>query len=83
MPAFEPQNVFDRRAERNFYLSILVDLGVTYKRTLGLESARAFLGTQDIPVAVVNRILSADSQRRLTDWEEKARTVSIDREIKP
>lgn len=82
MPIFESQNVFDRRTEQNFYLSILVDLAVTYKRTLGSQSARTFLATQDIPENVVRRILSADARRRLTEWEEKAKAVSIDREIK-
>lgn len=64
MQALKKQNVFDRRNPENLYLSMLVDLGMTYKRTLGLQPARIFLHDQQVPVTVVSRILASDTQRR-------------------
>lgn len=82
MVTFKRQTVFDRRSAENLYLSILVDLGVTYKRLLGHDSARSFFVGHAVPPPVVTRILERDSSRRLTQWEECARRAETDREIK-
>jgi hypothetical protein len=66
-------HVPERRTDDNLYVSILVDLGVTYERILGPESAREFFVTQVIPLAIVKRILSTTEPRRQTEWE---RTVT-------
>lgn len=83
MDSYKRQTVLDRRTAENLYLSILVDLAVTYKRTLGQESARMFFSAHEIPPPVVTRILASDCPRRLTEWEECAKRVEADREIKP
>ena len=83
MDSYKRQTVFDRRIAENFYLSILVDLAVTYKRTLGQESARLFFAEHEVPPPVVTRILASESPRRLTEWEECAKRVDANREIKP
>ncbi len=59
----------ERRREENRGQSILVDLGVTYRRTLGDSVAWAFFTANDITPAVANRVMAQDGQRRLTDWE--------------
>lgn len=59
----------ERRRHENWGMSILVDLGVTYRRTLGDDVAWSFLRTTDIPSAIAARIMSSDCERRPTDWE--------------
>lgn len=61
----------ERRRQENRCLSVLVDLGVTYRRTLGDRVAWAFFTTNDIANAVVHRVMDHDRQRRLTDWEHR------------
>ena len=72
----------NRRCKENMYLSILVDLGVTYRRTLGEAAAREFFDDHGIPANVAQRVLATRSKRRLTEWESVARDQSIAREIK-
>ena len=60
-------------------MSILIDLGVTYKRTLGIDPARNFFDKHDIPHGLISRVLAADSQRRLTEWEECAMRMELTR----
>ena len=62
----------DRRIEENLFLSILVDLGVTYQRVLGLESALAFFRCQAIPMQLASRILTSNGPRRPTVSEKNA-----------
>ena len=73
--------VFDRRAQENFYLSILIDLGVTYKRTLGEDPARNFFQQHDIPHELITRILETETPRRLTEWEASAMRVELTRKL--
>lgn len=74
--------VADRRCKENMYLSILVDLGVTYRRTLGEEAAREFFDDHDIPANLIVRVLAKKAKRRLTEWEAVARDQSRALEIK-
>lgn len=63
-------NAPDRRQCDNSGLSLLVDLGVTYDRTLSRQVALAYFRASDIPPAVVERVLQGVGMRRLTDWEQ-------------
>ena len=63
-------NAPDRRQCDNSGLSLLVDLGVTYDRTLSRQVALAYFRASDIPPAVVERVLQGAGSRRLTDWEQ-------------
>lgn len=74
--------VADRRCKENMYLSILVDLGVTYRRTLGEAAAREFFDDHDIPSNLALRVLAKKTKRRLTEWEVVARDQSRALEIK-
>lgn len=62
----------ERRRHENRCLSILVDIGVTYRRTLGDSVAWAFFRANDIAPEVANRVMSSDCERRMTDWECQA-----------
>lgn len=83
MVSFKRNTFLDRRSPENLYLSILVDLGVTYKRTLGRESARAFFNEHEIPHPVVMRVMADEPPRRRTMWEESALRSETEREMKP
>ena len=61
----------ERRQQENRCLSVLVDLGVTYRRTLGERVAWAFFTTNDIAHTVVHRVMGHDGPRRPTDWERQ------------
>ncbi len=61
----------ERRRQENRCLSVLVDLGVTYRRTLGDNVAWAFFTTNDIANTVARRVMGRERQRRLTDWERQ------------
>lgn len=63
-------NATDRRHCDNSGLSLLVDLGVTYDRTLSRQVALAYFRASDIPPDVVERVLQGAANRRLTDWEK-------------
>lgn len=71
----------ERRRADNLYLSILVDVGVTYQRTLGPQSAAHFLRNQDIPPTVSERVLGQDTPRRMTDWEIRTHRNAIQRKV--
>lgn len=75
-------NVVDRRYKENMYLSILVDLGVTYRRILGEAAALEFFDDHGVPPNLVLRVLAKKAQRRLTEWETVARDQSRAMEIK-
>ncbi|ATQ76488.1 hypothetical protein CR152_19640 [Massilia violaceinigra] len=51
-------------------MSLLVDLGVTYDRTLSRQVALAYFRASEVPVAVAERVLLGAATRRLTDWEQ-------------
>lgn len=72
----------DRRRRANHYLSILVDLGVTYRRALGEASALAFYADHGVPEDLAGRVLGRNSSRRLTGWEADARNERRDLELK-
>lgn len=74
--------VVERRYKENMYLSILVDLGVTYRRTLGEAAAREFFDDHAVPPNLVLRVLAKKAKRRLTEWEAVARDQSVAMEIK-
>ena len=59
----------ERRRCENRGMSILVDLGVTYRRTLGDGVAWSFFSASDIPTTIAERIMSSACERRPTDWE--------------
>lgn len=61
----------ERRQQENRCLSVLVDLGVTYHRTLGERVAWAFFTTNDIANTVAHRVMGHDGPRRPTDWERQ------------
>ncbi|WP_157778619.1 hypothetical protein [Massilia violaceinigra] len=63
-------NAPDRRQCDNSGLSLLVDLGVTYDRTLSRQVALAYFRASEVPVAVAERVLLGAATRRLTDWEQ-------------
>lgn len=65
----------ERRRHENRCTSILVDLGVTYRRTLGDSVAWSFFRANDIETAVAARVMSSNCERRPTDWE--SRTVQM------
>ncbi|HEX8614117.1 MAG TPA: hypothetical protein VF800_22805 [Telluria sp.] len=64
MGVFKKQNAVDRRSHENLYMSLLVDVGTTYRRTLGVEPARTFLREQAVPACLVKRILAQDARCR-------------------
>ena len=70
----------ERRRQENQCLSILVDLGVTYRRTLGDRVALAYFSSNAIDTAVMQRVMAPGRQRRLTDWERQAARVAALRE---
>lgn len=70
----------ERRRHENRCMSILVDLGVTYRRTLGDSVAWAFFSASAVTPKVATRIMSAERQRRLTDWERQAQYLADLRE---
>jgi hypothetical protein len=73
----------ERRSAENRCLSILVDLGVTYRRTLGERVAWAFFSATQIAPHVANRVMAHDRERRLTDWERQAIRMAELREHDP
>lgn len=73
MPARTKKSLLEQRCPRNLYLSILVDVGVTYCRTLGESAARNFLKAQSIPENITQRVLSGNIERRQTDRERFGR----------
>lgn len=66
----------ERRRHENRGMSILVDLGVTYRRTLGDSVAWAFFSTSAVTSNIAARIMSVERQRRLTDWERQAQYLA-------
>lgn len=70
----------ERRRHENRCLSILVDIGVTYRRTLGDSVAWAFFRASDIAPDVTARVMSSDCERRMTDWECQAALMAKLRE---
>jgi hypothetical protein len=66
----------ERRRQENQCLSILVDLGVTYRRTLGDRVASAYFSANAIPPGVAERIMAPACPRRLTDWERHVARIS-------
>ena len=75
------RDTLDRRTPENFYLSILIDIGVTYERALGMDHAEMFCRKHEIPHALLTRILAPDAQRRLTDWEQCALRAELQRRL--
>lgn len=59
----------EQRRPGNLYLSMLVDLGVTYRRVFGADAALDFLRTHRVPLQIAHRIISQDPLRRLTVLE--------------
>ena len=59
----------DRRISREQSLSLLVDLGVTYYRTRGEASARAFFDASGVPPGITARVFGSGGCRRKTLWE--------------
>lgn len=76
---FDTPDKPDQRQSANLYLSILIDVGVTYKRALGDAAARAFFAEQAIPNPIALRVMADNPARRLTDWERHARQASLSR----
>jgi hypothetical protein len=79
-PAMAMSDQQERRRYENRCLSLLVDLGVTYRRTLGDSVAWAFFRGSDISHTVVQRVMSNERARRLTDWERQAMRLAEQRE---
>ena len=71
----------ERRRRENACLSILVDLGVTYRRTLGEQVAWAFFRSTPIQPGVAARVMGSDGARRPTDWERQATRLAQLREL--
>lgn len=61
----------EQRRPGNLYLSMLVDLGVTYRRVFGAEAALDFLRTHRVPLEIAERIIFQNSLRRLTVLERR------------
>ena len=69
----------ERRISREQSLSLLVDLGVTYYRTRGEASARAFFDAYDVPAEITQRIFNTPGCRRKTLWERCNDEVALRR----
>jgi hypothetical protein len=69
--------IVERRSPRNLYTSILVDVGVTYKRTLGDDAAHDFFAAHSIPAGVKTRVMTANAERRMTEWERTAHAKAL------
>ena len=82
MNIFDQAEVTDRRRKENVYLSILVDLGVTYRRTLGLDPARSFFNDHGVPGDVAARVFERKGARRPTEWEAASLNRVQDLEMK-
>ena len=52
-----------RRRPDNLYLSLLVDAGLHYRRTLGVQVATVFMNAHAVPAAVVERVVQSDACR--------------------
>ena len=63
----------DQRSPVNLYLSLLVDVGVSYNSALGEEAAKDFFSRQQVPRWVMTRVLRGPQARRLTEREKHAR----------
>jgi hypothetical protein len=61
----------ERRRAENLYVSILVDVGVTYRSTMGKEVASDFFDTHGVPKAVAGRVLADTTGRRQTENERR------------
>lgn len=59
----------DRRTSANAPLTALVNLAITFRRTLGERMARHYFGASAIPGHIAERVLRDPEQRRMTDWE--------------
>jgi hypothetical protein len=70
----------DRRTRDNAPLTALVNLAITFRRTLGERMARNYLATSAIPGHIAERILRNPAQRRMTDWECVQRETAEQRE---
>lgn len=61
----------EQRRPDNLYLSMLVDLGVTYQRVFGADAARDFLRAHHVAQRIADRIISEAQLRRLTVLERR------------
>jgi len=63
---------YDGMERRNLHLqgmSLLVEIGINYARTIGVHKALSYFADNDIPPHVVKRVLRHEEPRRLTKWE--------------
>ena len=63
----------EQRNPGNLYLSLLVDVGVSYNSALGEEAAKDFFARQQVPRWVMTRVLRGPQARRLTEREKHGR----------
>jgi hypothetical protein len=59
----------ERRKSHLQSMSLLVEIGINYSRTIGRQKALSYLLENDIPPDVVARVLRHAEPRRLTKWE--------------
>jgi hypothetical protein len=59
----------ERRNSRVQGMSLLVEIGINYSRTIGRQKALSYFLENDIPHDVVTRVLKHAERRRLTRWE--------------
>ncbi len=73
MPIYSYSGTFDRRSALNFYLSMLVDVSVCYRRHFGEAVALTFMADQAIPVEIVQRVLDGETLRPAIDVRDPPR----------
>jgi hypothetical protein len=61
-----------RRCETNLYMSLLIDVGLCYCRSLGQQEGTAFLSAQNIPDDIVRRVVHTALRRGACAGETQA-----------
>lgn len=59
----------DRRVEANRYVSVVVDVALTCRETLGENAAKLLFLTHHVPSTVAARVLFHKAKRRATELE--------------
>jgi hypothetical protein len=67
----------ERRKASSGELEMFVEIGVNYARTIGNETAVAFMVEHGVPLGVAKRVTTFDNLRRKTCWEQHVNESSL------
>ncbi|MFP5391550.1 MAG: hypothetical protein ACLGI6_08395 [Gammaproteobacteria bacterium] len=60
----EPDSTIPQQRRANAHLSRVVDIGLSYKASLGYPRAKAYMCEQGVPVEIMRRVLSPGGRCR-------------------